>query len=270
MATTSGERPLRNLFRVSDWPLATKITANAVGMCALLALVMGTLGYARGTEGLRDEAQAAIRADSLVVTSAVDDWNEQRIRDLQGLARVGSLSDYLEASSSLRPTLDGPVEAVLTTLNEIVPEVDSIALLDARGTVIQSSKSGDIGTDLSTRDYFREAFSGRPFISGVSISVITNQPAIFYSVPVLSSSGQVVGVLRSRASLDRVQRAVRAARSYLALATGPATRAGCSGGARPRPSLGQQCRARAFGLFRAHPSHWEPRVAHAHVASEWR
>src|SRR4051812_48612374 len=75
MAETRRKRMLPILFRVSDWPLATKITANAVGMCALLALVMATLGYMRGTEGLREEAQAAISADSQVVTSAVDDWN---------------------------------------------------------------------------------------------------------------------------------------------------------------------------------------------------
>jgi hypothetical protein len=52
---------------------------------------------------------------------------------------------------------------------------------------------------------------GNRFVSDVDISVVTNQPAIFHSVPVRDASGTIVGVARSRASLQAVLAIVQAA-----------------------------------------------------------
>src|SRR5262249_1117807 len=92
-------------------------------------------------------------------------------------------------------------------------DVDSIALADATGTFVASSNPADIGQVVAQREYFQEAMRGRPFISGVSISTITNAPAIFHSVPIRGDSGELVGVPRSRSKLDWVQQLVQSAQS---------------------------------------------------------
>jgi methyl-accepting chemotaxis protein len=90
---------------------------------------------------------------------------------------------------------------------------DSIALADSTGTLIASSNSKDIGSAVPQRDYFQSAMQGNTFITGVSISTITNAPAIFHSAPIKNASGKVVGIIRSRSSLDLVLQTVQRASS---------------------------------------------------------
>lgn len=50
------------------------------------------------------------------------------------------------------------------------------------------------------------------FVTGVTISTMTNKPAIFHSAPIRNSADQIVGVIRSRSNLDMVTAAVEQAR----------------------------------------------------------
>jgi hypothetical protein len=87
--------------------------------------------------------------------------------------------------------------------------------LDPVGTILASSNPVDISQNVGQRDYFRNAMAGDTFITGVSVSTITNAPSIFHSAPVKSADGSVLGVVRSRATLTEVQNSVRAAGNRL-------------------------------------------------------
>ena len=90
------------------------------------------------------------------------------------------LQPVVEARAAAR----NAVRDALTSHNSIAGDVDSIALADPTGTFIASSNIADIGQNVGQRDYFQESMKGRPFISGVSISTITDAPSIFHAVPV--------------------------------------------------------------------------------------
>jgi C4-dicarboxylate-specific signal transduction histidine kinase len=130
---------------------------------------------------------------------------------LRSLATMRMLRTYLEMGPDERAEAGALVRDALTSHNSIASDVDSIALADPTGTFIASSNPADIGQNVGQRDYFQEAMRGRPFISGVSISTITDAPSIFHSVPVRSEHGGVVGALRSRSKLDWVQQVVHSA-----------------------------------------------------------
>jgi methyl-accepting chemotaxis protein len=215
MAVSEQWQRWRRYVWIGDWPLALQIAANSVGMCALLALVVATLGYVRGTQGLRDQAQAALNADALVVKTTVDDWNEQRLKDIQSLARISSFQFFLESSREQRAEFATSVQTALFNLDTVVTEVDSIAVVEPDGTIIASSNLGDVNSNVGQREYVRALIDGSSttFISGVSISTITDEPAIFHSVLVRGSLDRKLGVIRSRASLERVERSVQAAKN---------------------------------------------------------
>jgi C4-dicarboxylate-specific signal transduction histidine kinase len=59
----------------------------------------------------------------------------------------------------------------------------------------------DEGTNLRFRDYFQNARTGQAYVSDPSYSVITNKPALFFSAPVKTTDGVLVGVVRSRINL---------------------------------------------------------------------
>ena len=86
----------------------------------------------------------------------------------------------------------------------------------ASGTyVLDVDPSQPSGVSAPQYDFFQQAMLGREFISGVTISGVTNQPALYHSVPIRNAAGEVVGVLRARSSLVTVTQIVHAAAGRL-------------------------------------------------------
>jgi diguanylate cyclase (GGDEF)-like protein len=184
-----------------------------IGLCAALAVALTWLGTYRAVNGLQEQAEAALASDARLVADGVDSWHAQRMAQLRALANMRVIRSYLQADPEARAAARTIVRDALTSHNSIADDVDSIALADPTGTFIASSNIADIGQNVGQRDYFQESMKGRPFISGVSISTITNAPSIFHAVPVRSEDGVVLGALRSRSKLDWVQQLVQSAHS---------------------------------------------------------
>ncbi|MCC7367924.1 MAG: EAL domain-containing protein [Chloroflexi bacterium] len=193
--------------------LAARIGLLNIMLCATLAVALTWLGTYRAIRGLDEQAQAALTADARGVASGIDAWHAQRMNQLRALASMHVIGDFVLTAPEQRPARLEPIFDILRGHASIAPDVDSIALADANGTFIASSSPTDIGQNVSQRDYFAEAMFGRPFISGVSISTITNAPSIFHSFPVTNERGIVVGILRSRSKLDWVQGIVQSAQA---------------------------------------------------------
>ena len=102
----------------------------------------------------------------------------------------------------------------LAAMSALLPDSDSIAIMDASGTFVLSTYAGDLGVVAPQRDYFQVPLTeGKPFISGVSISTVTSAPAIFHLRPDLGGGTKNRSPsFASRSSLDQVQSIVAAAR----------------------------------------------------------
>jgi hypothetical protein len=208
--------PWRAALRApGDWPLAGKIIALSAGACALVALFLATLGYSHAVEGLNVQAERALTSDALLVVQAVDLWNLARLNDVRAVAATAATRHFLEEQpgeeqpGSRAPATIEALQDLLESQDRFSPDVDSIAVLDADGIILASSNRLDVGQSVRQRDYFRSAMEGRPFVSGVSASIITNVPSIFHAAPVFSRDGQVLGVVRSRSGLTEMNRSVQ-------------------------------------------------------------
>ncbi len=215
-ALASAPRPSRTpraIVSFGDWRLATKVVALCVAVSVVLTAGLTTLGYVQASQGLKDQAEAALGSDALLVAGAVDEWNVKRVSDLQVLAGQQAIRRVAEAGSAATAAEVAAAEDALKSLDDVARDVDSVGILDAGGSFLASSNPKDMGSNVKQRDYFTEAMKGQTFISGVSISTITNAPSIFHSVPIKGKDGKVLGVIRSRAALDAVQQQVEAARN---------------------------------------------------------
>jgi diguanylate cyclase (GGDEF)-like protein len=212
-------KPLRGRWqsraRGRRWSLAVKVGLLNIGLCAALAVVLTCVGTYRGFTGLQEQAEVALGADARIVADGVDNWHAQRMDQLKALANMYLLRAYASADDDARALTRATVRDVLVGHNSVATDIDSIALADATGTFVASSNPADIGQVVAQRDYFQEAMQGHPFISGVSISTITNAPSIFHSVPVVGMHGEIVGVLRTRSKLDAVQQMVQSAQARM-------------------------------------------------------
>ncbi len=203
-------------FRVADWPLAAKVIALCVGLSAVLTIGLTVMGYRQAAEGAREQAETALRVDAQMVAGALDTWNGQRLTDLQTLATFPAVRGYMEsllAGTTPKPEdLNGARDA-LVSFDSVLKDVDSVTLTGKGGKFDLSSVEKEKGTDVSFREYYNVPFKeGKNFITGVSISTTTKKPAIFHSVPVKNADGKIVGVARSRATLEYVGQSVAADR----------------------------------------------------------
>ena len=194
------------------WSLAVKVGLLNIGLCAALAVALTWLGTYRAIAGLQEQAEAALAADARVVADGVDGWHAQRMAQLKSLANMRVLRGYLEHPTTMRAATP---RTRPRRPDQPQQRRQRCRLHRARGPDAgRSSPAAIPATSARTSPSAttsRRRCKGRPFISGVSISTITNAPSIFHSVPVRSEQGVVLGVLRSRSRLDWVQQIVQSA-----------------------------------------------------------
>jgi methyl-accepting chemotaxis protein len=91
------------------------------------------------------------------------------------------------------------------------PDIETVGVMDRRGTLVLDVDPASVGVSDPQYDFFQQAMQGREFVSGVTISGITGQPALYHSVPIRDAAGTVVGVLRARSALTTLTQIVQAA-----------------------------------------------------------
>ena len=202
-----------HVLRVRTWPVAAKLVALCVGVAAVLAVGLTALGYTQASTGLKQQAEAALGSDSLLVANQVDDWNAKRLSDVQSLAALPSVRRVLEsgvdaASPSDLQAAQDAMDVIRAGGNDVL----SISLMDADGTIVLSTLPPNVGKNLKQRDYFQAGLRGQSFISGVAIALTDGQVSLFRSAPVRAADGHVIGVMQGRSGVDAVQKMVEQAR----------------------------------------------------------
>ncbi len=193
--------------------LAAKIVLLSVGIAAALSISLTVAGYRKSVQGLGERSARALGAEALLTSSLVDTWARERVQGLRALASLRSVRRLLETAAAPAPVDLDAADGALGDAAALAPEIESIALIDIEGRVVRSTDPADESHRLSDQAYFREALEGRPFVSGILPSIVTNAPAIFFSVPALGSNGTIIGVVRVCAGLGPVQAFVEAARN---------------------------------------------------------
>ncbi|HEV8469954.1 MAG TPA: cache domain-containing protein [Candidatus Limnocylindria bacterium] len=180
------------------WPI--------LGALLILGLAPTVLVNYTALQGTRDRltdlAAANLRSRSISTAAAIDSYIQTRRRDI---IVVSQLPDVIAYAQNLGdPTQRDLARAALAGAATATPAYESIAVLSLDGTIMAASIQTDEGSNLRFRDYFQNARAGIAYVSDPSFSVITNKPALFFSAPVKTSEGVLVGVVRSRVNLTPI------------------------------------------------------------------
>jgi methyl-accepting chemotaxis protein len=179
------------------------------------------LGYTQAASGLKQQAEAALWSDGLLVSDQVDAWNAKRLSDVQSLANLPAVSRALEAGPNADPADVQAAQDAMNVIRASGEDVLSISLLDSQGTIRLSTLAPNVGKNLKQRDYFQAAMRGQSFISGVAIALTDGATSLFRAAPVRGSDGRVIGVMQGRSGVDALQKMVDQARGRVGLgATG--------------------------------------------------
>jgi PAS domain S-box-containing protein len=193
--------------------MALKLIAYCAGLAAALAIGLTAMGYIQAAQGLSERAEAALSSDALVVVTAIDDWNAQRVASLHTVARLPSIARLLATEADpMRLEDEETARESLSALDGPGEDVESVVLADASGNVVLSNRPEEIGSDIHLDDDVRSALDEHhAAISSVKIDGPLHHPVIFHSAPVLDPSGQALGVVRSRSSVAAIEQVVQSA-----------------------------------------------------------
>jgi len=195
--------------------LATKMVLLSVGISGALAAGLTWLGYTRAASGLRAKSELALGNESLLTAMMIDNWMVERLVTLRGVASLRSVRTVLETAVALAREDVDATNLALSDITAGAPEIESIEVIDLRGEVIASTTDEVQPAGLMQREEMRSALNGHEYVSGISVSPSTGAPCLYASVPARGSNGTVVGVVRVRESLERIQALVAGAKARI-------------------------------------------------------
>jgi methyl-accepting chemotaxis protein len=190
--------------------LASKMVLLSAGLSGALAVLLTWFGYTKAQIGLRNKSELALASEAQLTSTLIENWMNERIVALRGVAGLRSVRTVLDTAASLaREDVDFTNEA-LTDIAAVAPEIEVIQVISRGGDVVASTSDEKQTEPLLERGEVRRALEGGEFIGGIEISPTTQEPCLYTAVPARGSNGTVVGVVRARESLDRVQALVTA------------------------------------------------------------
>lgn len=190
---------LPGFLNVSDWKLRNKLIITFVAQVVLATMAIGLIGLPRVNDAMLQQGSAALVTGSANTARAIDQYLIAHREDIVSLSLLQSMIAYLGNPND--PQLKANAQKELRALAN-KKYVESIAVMEPNGVITLSSSDADVNTNVQFRPYFIEAMKGNAgYVSDPSVSVITGQPAIFFSAPILDSGGNIKGAIRSRLSL---------------------------------------------------------------------
>ncbi|WP_310427500.1 methyl-accepting chemotaxis protein [Chamaesiphon sp. VAR_48_metabat_135_sub] len=181
----------------------TKVTLLAIALGLGPIATIGTLSYSQIDNALRAQTVQTQKTRAAAIADKLNRFVFERNGDVEILAAQPIFANPKLAALT-------PSESKDSLLNQYVNSYqvyDSIAIFDITGKLISQSK-GESLTKINhlKRQYFQDVLkTGKTVISSPEASKYTGKISVFFAAPIKdTSTGQIVGVVRTRTPVDRL------------------------------------------------------------------
>lgn len=184
------------LFNPLCWPIAAKISAALV---SAVLIPMSFTAYYNLRQSLNSVEAGEYRKLELLATSTASRL-DQLIIDIQRIVvQVSSdrnAVNFLTASTSeKRKAFRNDLQQTLENVSRSNPDFDAVFVMDKEGDAVATTDSKFLGNNYAFREYFRSSIQGNSYVSSILVGETTKRPGMFFSHPVRSPSGEIVGVI---------------------------------------------------------------------------
>lgn len=186
---------LHRLIYPPAWSIAAKISA-ALLMAAIAP--MSFTAYYNLRQSLESVEASEYRKLELSATSTASRL-DQLIIDIQRVALqvssdrnlVGFLASTTPAErAAFRPSMQSTLENVFRSN----ADYDAVYIIDKLGACVAATDPIFVGQNYAFREYFRSSIQGHSYVSSILVGQTTRRPGMFFSNPVRSDTGEIVGV----------------------------------------------------------------------------
>ncbi|WP_375498179.1 Nif11-like leader peptide family RiPP precursor [uncultured Nostoc sp.] len=186
---------MHRLFNPSAWSIRTKLS---VALLCVALIPMSFTTYHNLQESLKSAEDSEYRKLELLATSNASRL-DQLILDIQRVAvQVSTDKDvvgFLAATTPQKQTaFHSSMQRTLDNVFRSNPDYDVVYVMDTKGRCLAATDPTFIGQNYALREYFRFSIQGRLYVSSIVIGTTSGRPGIYFSNPVRSEGGKIVGV----------------------------------------------------------------------------
>ncbi|HUH96668.1 MAG TPA: GAF domain-containing protein [Anaerolineales bacterium] len=159
-----------------------------------------------------DAASEALKGAASQTQQTLDTFIQDQKDQVGAQAQLKIMADFLGQSPAARTLspVQAELNADLRVLNNLDPVyITSVALLDRNGMDVADTDAAEVGQSRSDRDYYQKVLTGtQSYASPIEFSETTGNESLYFSAPVRTADGNLLGVLRVRYSSDVVEQAL--------------------------------------------------------------
>ncbi|WP_138090981.1 methyl-accepting chemotaxis protein [Halalkalibacterium halodurans] len=164
-----------------------------VGLIPLI--IMSYMMYQSSSNEIVAKEREAMESQTVSTVDGMEQWLEKRLDEIKIVASSEALqSDRLESKLQLMNVIKNQDDSY-----------ETVVFTGADGIVQAHTNEEHIGVlDLSDREYFQNGMAGQDTISSVLISNATGNRIVVVATPVLSSSGETLGVMSASINFEQL------------------------------------------------------------------
>ncbi|GAA6623367.1 Nif11-like leader peptide family RiPP precursor [Scytonema sp. NUACC26] len=186
---------LHRLFYPPTWSIGTKLS---VALLSVTLIPMSFTTYHNLQESLKNAKDSEYRKLELLATSNASRL-DQLIIDIQRVAvQVSTDKDVVGFLASTTPqkqeSFRSSMQRTLDNVFRSNPDYDVVYVIDSNGRCLAATDPTFIGQNYAFRKYFGSSIQGRPYVSSILVGKTSKRPGIYFSNPVRSETGKIVGV----------------------------------------------------------------------------
>jgi methyl-accepting chemotaxis protein len=162
-----------------------------------------TLSYRQASKALEKAITNKIESISKVMAINLNTSFNEMKKELASLSRLPAFVRSLDSKSPSPRDLQ-EAQAILTEMQKTRTLFERLVLVGPQGLYLACSNQKSVGkTNVSARDYFKEAMTGKLAVSKAVKSKVSGKPVIVVAAPVLSQ-GKVLGAISGVLDLEKV------------------------------------------------------------------
>jgi methyl-accepting chemotaxis protein len=166
------------------WNLKNRITAPTVGLIIVIATTISLVSFLKSRTMVVKILDAQLSQQCASGIKEVETWVETQQQSLQTLAFAPQVLSFLQNTSGVSADRDAVI-AQMVQAKQTYPFFQDVNLTDTSGICVVSSNPNSIGkVNISDRQYFKDALTGKTVVSQVLASRSTGNPIVVIAAPI--------------------------------------------------------------------------------------
>jgi putative methionine-R-sulfoxide reductase with GAF domain len=192
-----------------NFQLRTKLTIFALVLGIVPMFIIGWMSSQVARNALTDDADESLTTSAIQLASSLDSFISFNLDSVRTEAKLKQVVEFLEMDSAERK--GSPQEKQLVSMLTALQQksslmIHSYILMDRFGIVVTDTSSEILYHDQSNQVYFRETVkTGLPYVTPVIYPEMGSRAVIYFSAPVRSAAGEIIGVLSLEYNADVFQ-----------------------------------------------------------------